>query len=195
MGEKLGYVRASTEEQNEDRQIAALTPHKIDKWYREKRSGKNTDRPQFRAMMDYVREGDTVYVEDLSRLSRSLTDLLQTVKALQEKHVELVSLKESIDTTTAAGRLMLTMIGAINQFERENLLERQAEGIACAKAKGVYKGRKRIQKPAEWAEVFKAYQTRQITGTEAMKRLDLKRNTFYNFVKAEKISVGAENNI
>lgn len=185
----VAYVRASTEEQNEARQIAALTPHKIDKWYREKRSGKNTDRPQFCAMMDYVREGDTVYVEDLSRLSRSLTDLLQTVKALQEKHVELVSLKESIDTTTAAGRLMLTMIGAINQFERENLLERQAEGIACAKAKGVYKGRKRISRPENWSEVYARWKRREISGKEAMKELDLKRNTFYNFVSNEKSAV------
>lgn len=187
----VAYVRASTEEQNEARQIAALTPHKMDKWYQEKRSGKNTDRPQFRAMMDYVREGDTIYVEDLSRLSRSLTDLLQTVKALQEKRVELVSLKESIDTTTAAGRLMLTMIGAINQFERENLLERQAEGIACAKAKGIYKGRKRIERPQNWAGVYARWKRREISGKEAMKELDLKRNTFYNFVKSE--SANAEN--
>jgi len=191
---RVAYVRASTEEQNEARQIAALTPHKIDKWYREKRSGKNTDRPQFRAMMDYVREGDTVYVEDLSRLSRSLTDLLQTVKALQEKHVELVSLKESIDTTTAAGRLMLTMIGAINQFERENLLERQAEGIACAKAKGIYKGRKRIEKPENWAEVYARWKQREITAKQAMKELDLRRNTFYNFVKAENTAEAENNN-
>lgn len=189
MGEKLGYVRASTEEQNEDRQIAALTPRKIDKWFTEKRSGKNTDRPEFQRMMEYVREGDTVYVEDLSRLSRSLTDLLQTVKTLQEKHVELVSLKESIDTTTAAGRLMLTMIGAINQFERENTLERQAEGIACAKAKGVYKGRKRIGRPDNWQDVFTRWRRREITGTEAMREAGLKRNTFYNFVKAEGVSV------
>lgn len=192
---RVAYVRASTIEQNEARQIAALTPHKIDKWYQEKRSGKNTDRPEFQSMMDYVREGDTVYVEDLSRLSRSLTDLLQTVRALQEKHVELVSLKESIDTTTAAGRLMLTMIGAINQFERENLLERQAEGIACAKAKGVYKGRKRIEKPDNWQDVFTRWRRREITGTEAMKKLDLKRNTFYNFLRDEKLSVGAESNM
>lgn len=181
----VAYVRASTEEQNEARQIAALTPHKIDKWYQEKRSGKNIDRPQFCAMMDYVREGDTIYVEDLSRLSRSLTDLLQTVKALQEKHVELVSLKESIDTTTAAGRLMLTMIGAINQFERENLLERQAEGIACAKAKGVYKGRKRIEKPDNWQDVYSKWKRREITGAQAMKETGLKRNTFYSFIKQE----------
>ena len=152
----------------------------------DKCSGKNTDRPQFRAMLEYVREGDTVYIEDFSRLSRSVSDLLQIVNQLQGKHVGLVSLKERIDSTTPQGRLMLTMIGAINEFERANILERQAEGIALAKEKGVYKGRKRITKPDNWAEVYELYRTRQITATDAMVRLDLRRNTFYNFVKQEK---------
>lgn len=182
----VGYVRVSTVEQNEGRQIEALKPHGIDKWFQEKVSGKNTDRPQFKAMLDYIREGDTVYVEDLSRLSRSLTDLLVTVEKLQAQNIKLVSLKESIDTSTAAGRLMIGMIGIINQFELENLLERQAEGIALAKQKGIYKGRKRIEKPPQWDEVFRAYQTRQMTAAAAMKRLNLKRNTFYNFVNMEK---------
>lgn len=181
----VAYVRVSSIEQNEARQIEALKSHSIDKWFQEKISGKNTDRPQFKAMLDYIREGDTVFVEDLSRLSRSLTDLLVTVERLQAQNIKLVSLKESIDTSTAAGRLMIGMIGIINQFERENLLERQAEGIALAKQKGVYKGRKRIQKPAGWAEIYEAYRTRQMTATEAMKRLGLKRNTFYNFIKQE----------
>jgi DNA invertase Pin-like site-specific DNA recombinase len=187
---KIGYVRVSTAEQNEGRQVEALKPHHIDKWYIDKCSGKNTDRPQFRAMLEYIREGDTVYVEDFSRLSRSVSDLLNIVNQLQDKRVGLVSLKERIDSTTPQGRLMLTMIGAINEFERANILERQAEGIALAKQKGVYKGRKRIQKPAGWAEVYEAYRTRQMTATEAMKRLGLKRNTFYNFVKTEAAGYG-----
>lgn len=181
----VGYVRVSTVEQNEGRQVEALKPHHIDKWFREKISGKNTDRPQFRAMLDYVREGDTVYVEDFSRLSRSVADLLRITDDFQRRKIGLVSLKERLDSSTPQGRLMLTMVGAINEFERANILERQAEGIALAKGRGVYKGRKRIQKPAEWAEVYEAYRTRQMTATEAMKRLDLKRNTFYNFVNAE----------
>lgn len=182
---RIGYVRVSTIEQNEGRQVEALKPHGITKWFIDKASGKNTDRPQFRSMLDYIREDDTVYVEDFSRLSRSVADLLRIVTAFQEKHVALVSLKENIDSTTPQGRLMLTMIGAINEFERANILERQAEGIALAKQKGVYKGRKRIEKPEGWAEVYEAYRTRQMTAAEAMKRLNLKRNTFYNFVKAE----------
>lgn len=184
----VGYVRVSTVEQNEGRQVEALKPHGIEKWYIDKASGKNTDRPQFRAMLDYIREGDTVYVEDFSRLSRSVADLLKILESFDAKGIRMVSLKEHIDTHTPQGKLFLTITAAINEFERANILERQAEGIALAKAKGVYKGRKRIQKPAGWAEVYNKWVKREITGAEAMKALDLKRNTFYNFVKAEKLN-------
>jgi DNA invertase Pin-like site-specific DNA recombinase len=81
---------------------------------------------------------------------------------------------------------MVTLIAAINEFERNNLLERQREGIACAKSKGVYKGRKAIQKPAQWQEVYGQYMNRQITANKAMETLGLKRNAFYNFIKQEK---------
>jgi len=182
----VGYVRVSTVEQNEARQIEALKPHGIEKWFVDKASGKNTDRPQFKAMLDYIREGDTVYVEDFSRLSRSVADLLRIVTALQDKHVGLVSLKERIDSTTPQGRLMLTMIGAINEFERANILERQREGVELAKQRGVYKGRKRIERPDNWQEIYTRWKSRQITAKQAMKELDLKRNTFYSFVKAER---------
>lgn len=190
----VGYVRVSTVEQNEGRQVAALKPRGIDKWFTDKCSGKNTDRPQFRAMLDYIREGDTVYVEDFSRLSRSVADLLHIVTALQEKRVGLVSLKERIDSTTPQGRLMLTMIGAINEFERANILERQAEGIALAKQKGIYKGRKRIAKPDNWQDVYTRWKRREITGAQAMQETGLKRNTFYNFVKAENSPCNAQGN-
>lgn len=129
----IAYVRVSTAEQNEARQIEALKKHNIDKWFTEKVSGKNMNRPQLEAMLDYVREGDTVYIHDFSRLARSTKDLLSIVEQLQEKGVHLVSNKENLDTSTPTGKLMLTMIAAINEFERENLLERQREGIAIAK--------------------------------------------------------------
>lgn len=183
----MGYVRVSTVEQNEGRQVAALKPYQIGKWFIDKASGKNTDRPQFKAMLEYIREGDTVYVEDFSRLSRSVSDLLKILESFKARGIRLVSLKENTDTNTPTGELFVTIVAAINQFERRNILERQAEGIALAKQKGVYKGRKRVQKPPQWDEVFRAYQTRQISGTEAMKRLGLKRNTFYNFVNMEKV--------
>ena len=181
-------MRVSTVEQNEGRQIAALSPFQIDKWFTDKASGKNTDRPQFQAMVDYIREGDTVYVEDFSRLSRSVADLLKILEGLEAKGIQMISLKEHIDTHTPQGKLFLTITAAINEFERENTLERQAEGIACAKAKGVYKGRKRIGKPDNWQDVFTRWKSREITANEAMKQLDLKRNTFYNFVRSEKNS-------
>ena len=182
----VGYVRVSTEEQNEGRQVAALKPHQIEKWYIDKASGKNTDRPQLRAMLDYIREGDTVYVEDFSRLSRSVADLLNVLNDFDRRGIRMVSLKERMDTHTPQGKLFVVIVAAINEFERANILERQAEGIALAKSKGVYKGRKRISKPDNWQDVFTRWKSREITGAQAMKEAGLKRNTFYNFVAAEK---------
>jgi DNA invertase Pin-like site-specific DNA recombinase len=182
----IAYVRVSTVEQNEGRQVEALKPHGIEKWFVDKCSGKNIDRPQFRAMLDYIREGDTVFVEDFSRLSRSVADLLRITADFQRRKIGLVSLKERLDTGTPQGRLMLTMIAAINEFERANILERQREGVELAKRRGIYKGRKRIEKPANWQEVYARWKRRELTAKEAMKELDLKRNTFYSFVKAER---------
>ena len=139
---KIGYVRVSTVEQNEARQVEALEKLGVQKIYIEKKSGKNLDRPVLQEMLDFIREGDTVYVHDLSRISRSLADLLELVELLQKKRVHLVSEKESINTETPTGRLFLSIVGAINEFERTNLLERQREGIAIAKREGKFKGRK-----------------------------------------------------
>ncbi|MDL2274157.1 recombinase family protein, partial [Oscillospiraceae bacterium OttesenSCG-928-G22] len=141
---KIAYVRVSTVEQNEARQIENLTKFGIDKWYKEKVSAKDTNRSQFQEMINFAREGDTIYIHDFSRIARSTKDLLDIVEQLTEKGVFLVSTKENIDTTTPTGKLMLTMIGAINEFERTNLLERQREGIAIAVQEGKYKGRKAV---------------------------------------------------
>ena len=190
----VAYVRVSTVEQNEGRQVEALKPHHIDKWFTDKCSGKNTDRPQFKAMLDYIREGDTVFAEDFSRLSRSVADLLKILEDCKRKKIRLVSLKENTDTSTPTGELFVTIVAAINQFERRNILERQAEGIALAKSKGVYKGRKRIQRPDNWSDVYARWKRREITGAQAMKELDLKRNTFYNFVKMENMAAAENSN-
>ena len=139
---KVAYVRVSTAEQNEARQREALDVRDIDKWFVEKISGKNTNRPEFQKMMDWVREGDTIYIHDLSRIARSTKDLLDLLDTLEAKGVALVSDKEAIDTGTATGKLIVTVIAAINEFERANLLERQREGIAIAKREGKYKGRR-----------------------------------------------------
>lgn len=180
----VGYVRVSTVEQNEDRQIAGLEKHKIDKWYMEKVSAKDTNRPQLQAMLDYVREGDTIYIHDFSRLARSTKDLLEIVEMLEAKGVSLVSNKENLDTSTPTGKLMLTMIGAINEFERANLLERQREGIAIAKKKGAYKGRKAIEIDDSRFDVeYQRYMSREINKTELAKRLGVSRPTLDKMIK------------
>ena len=179
----IAYVRVSTVEQNEARQVEALKKHNIEKWFTEKVSAKDTNRPQLQAMLEFARQGDTIYIHDFSRLARSTTDLLQIVEQLQSKGIHLVSNKENIDTSTPTGKLMLTMIGAINEFERTNLKERQAEGIKVAKDKGKYKGRKKIEFPSDWEQVYNQYKHREITGTKAMEQLGLKRNTFYKLIK------------
>lgn len=177
-GQNIAYVRVSTVEQNEARQIEALEKHSIDKWFTEKVSGKNTKRPQLQKMLEFVREGDTIYIHDLSRLARSTKDLLDIVEQLQAKGVHLVSNKENIDTNTPTGKLMLTMIGAIAEFERANMLERQREGIAIAKKAGKYKGRKPVNVDANtFLSQYERYQKREINKGELAKILDVSRPT------------------
>ncbi|MCQ2738621.1 MAG: recombinase family protein [bacterium] len=186
-GKNIAYIRVSTEEQNTESQKNLLyEKYSIDKSYIEKVSGKNTERTELKAMLDFVREGDTIYVRDFSRLARSTKDLLNILELLEKKNVKLVSDKENLDTRTPAGKLMVTMLGAIYEFERANLLERQKDGIAIAKREGKYKGRKKISKPANWQEVYSEWKTRKITAKKACEMLNLKTNTFYNFVKAER---------
>lgn len=153
----------STVEQNEDRQVEALKKYNIERWYIEKVSGKDNNRKALKEMLDFAREDDVIYTLDLSRLSRSVKGLLEIVEKLNEKKIHLVSLKENIDSSTPTGKLMLTMIGAINEFERTNLLERQREGIAIAKKKGVYRGRQpaKISKD-RFDDCYQQYMTRKI---------------------------------
>ena len=180
---KVGYVRVSSIDQNEARQIEALQGLNLYKIYVEKVSAKDTNRPMLQEMLSYTRNGDTVYIKDFSRLARSTKDLLDLVETLQEKGVTLISLKENIDTSTPTGKLMLTMIGAINAFERENLLERQKEGIAIAKAAGKYKGRKAVDKPAEFDAYLHRVFAGELTNEQAMKELSLSRSSYYGFKK------------
>ena len=178
----IGYVRVSTVEQNEERQLKALEPKNIDKWFIDKTSGKNTDRAELKAMLEYVREGDTIYIHDLSRLARNTCDLLKLVSELESKGIKLVSNKESIDTSTPTGKLMLTMIGAIAEFERANLLERQKEGIAIAKAEGKYKGRKSVE-PKDFDKFYEKYLKRELNKTQLAKELNISRPTLDKLIK------------
>lgn len=181
---KVGYVRASMEKQNEARQMKMMEEQKVEKIFIDKRSGKNTDRPDFQAMMAFVREGDTVIVESISRIARNTKDLLSIISSLTEKGVEFVSLKENIDTTTPQGRFMLTVFGALAELEREGLLERQKEGIEIAKAEGKYKGRQPVKvNEAHLRAACARWRAGEITATAAMQEVGLKPNTFYRRVK------------
>ena len=177
---KIKYIRVSTQEQNTARQ--ETDKEQFDKVYIDKASGKNTDRPELKKMMDYVREGDTVVVESYSRIARNTKDLLEIIDRLNKKGVAFISQKEQIDTSTAAGRLMLTIFAGLAQFERECLLERQAEGIAIAKAEGKM-GRPSIEPGKEFAAIVKRWKDGEITAVEAMKAAGMTKTTFYKKVK------------
>ena len=181
---RVFYVCCSTIEQNEARQLKMAEEQNAEKVFVDKASGKNTNRAAFKEMMAFVRAGDTVVVESISRIARNTRDLLSIVSELTEKGVEFVSLKENIDTTTPQGRFMLTVFGALAELERENILERQREGIEIAKSEGKYKGRKPIDyDEAQMKALCKKWRAGEITATAAMKKLGLKPNTFYRRVK------------
>jgi len=181
---RIAYVRVSTVEQNEARQIEALEKYNIEKWYIEKVSGKNTNRPKLKEMLEFARENDVVYIHDFSRLARSTKDLLDIVEYLGNKGVHLVSNKENIDSSTPSGKLMLTMIGAIAEFERENLLERQREGIEIAKREGKFKGGqvKKIDNK-NFEGLYEKYKSREITKVEMAKALNISRPTLDKLLK------------
>lgn len=176
----VAYVRVSAKDQNENRQIEILRKYKIDKWFSEKASAKSmVGREKFVEMMDWIRDGDTVYVTDFSRLARSTKDLLEIVEKFQSMGVSLVSTKENFDTSNSIGKLMLTMMAAINEFERQNLLERQAEGIAIAKKEGKYKGRKKITIP-NIEYYYDQYMNRIKSKSSIARELKISRNTLNN---------------
>lgn len=179
---KIGYIRVSTAEQNTIRQEALLKELGVDEIFIDKASGKNTDRSELKRMLTYVRQGDTVIVESISRFARNTRDLLELIAQLTAKQVEFISKKEAIDTTTPTGRFMLTIFGAVAELEREYILQRQNEGIAIAKEQGKYKGRKPICHP-EFDKVVTRWKAGNMTAVEAMRRLNMKSSTFYRKVR------------
>ena len=177
---KIGYIRVSTEHQETARQQEIMCGYQVDRIFSEKLSGANTDRPQLRAMLDYVREGDTLYVESISRLGRSTKDLLNIIDTLTDKGVTLISHKEKIDTDTPTGKFMLTV-----------LKQRQREGIEIAKAQGKYTGRKTI--PTDWTrfgQLYGEWRAKHITGRDFMRRMDMSANTFYRRVREYELRHG-----
>ena len=179
---KIGYIRVSTQEQNTIRQEALMETLGVDEVYIDRMSGKNTNRPELQKMMEYVRKGDTVIVESISRFARNTRDLLDLVERLTAKGVEFVSKKEAIDTTTPTGKFMLTVFGAVAELEREYILQRQREGITIAREHGKYKGRKALNIP-EFEQVVKSWRSGRITAVEAMRTLHMSKTTFYRKVK------------
>lgn len=178
---KVGFIRVSTEDQNTIRQEILMKQLGVERVYIEIASGKSrTGRPQLEAMMDFVREGDVVVVESISRFARSTRDLLTLVEQFTEKGVGFVSQKESIDTNTPQGKFMLTVFGAMAELEREQTLQRQREGIAAAKAAGKYKGRKPIEiEDSLVKSVHDQWYKREITTSHAVKLLNVSSRTFY----------------
>lgn len=179
---KIGYIRISAVDQNTARQEVLMQELGLDQVFIDCTSGKSADRPELKRMMTFVREGDTVIVESISRFARNTRDILELVEQLTSKKVEFISQKESIDTTTPSGKFMLTIFGAVAELEREYILQRQKEGIAIAKANGVYKGRKPIEHP-EFKAVVSQWKKGNLTAAEAMRKLNMKPSTFYRKVK------------
>ena len=181
---KVFYIRCSTEQQNEARQIKAAEEMKAEKIFLDKASGKNAERKALREMLNFVREGDIVITESISRISRSCKDLLSIIDTLKEKGVEFVSLKENIDTSTPQGKFMLSVFGAMAELERESILQRQREGIECAKAAGKYKGKpkKKIDEN-EFKRLCKEWRAGERTAVSIMNHFSISSQTFYRRVK------------
>lgn len=182
----IGYVRVSTAEQNTGRQFALFEERgiKLDKTYEEKVSGKDVKgRPELKKMLEYVREGDTVYIESISRLARNIMDLLKIVQQLQDKKVDLVSLKETIDTSTPNGKFLLSIFGAMAELERETIKQRQREGINLALAEGRAYGRPEVKTSPTFAKNYKEWKKGNIKSIDFMKLEGLKKTTFYKLVK------------
>lgn len=182
---KVGYVRVSTVEQSDERQKRDLKEAGAARLFIDKLSGKDTNRPALQEMLDFVRTGDSVIVSEYSRLARSTRDLLDIIQTLHDKGVAVMSRKESLDTSTPQGKMMLTVIAGMAEFERTLMLQRQKEGIAIAKEQGKYKGRQKAKKPEQWQEWREQYQTRQITATKLADMCGVSRPIIYRWLKEQ----------
>lgn len=178
---KIGYVRVSTVGQNTARQEELMKQLEVDKVYIDRMSGKNADRPALKEMMNFVRDGDIVVTESISRFARNTKNLLELVEQLHKKNVRYVSQKENIDTQNATGKFILTLFGAIAELERENIIQRQREGIEIAKEQGKYKGRP-AKELKDFEEIYFIWKEGKITATSASRELNVSRSTFYRKV-------------
>lgn len=174
----FGYARVSTESQNLDRQIDALKKYGVNHIYNEKMTGTKRDRPELIKMLDRITEGDTVVIESLSRLGRSTKDLIELTEIFHSKGVNLVSLKEAIDTNTSTGKLLFTLMSAIAQFERDVIADRTREGLNAARARGRTGGRPKTN-PDSVKKAVKLYNTQQYSIKEIQELTGVKKDTLY----------------
>ena len=186
----FGYVRISSITQNDSRQFDALEALKIptSHIYSDKQSGKNTARPGLQQLLEKVGRGDTVIVESVSRFARNTKDLLDLIDRLTAKGVEFVSQKEHIDTSTPTGKFMITVFGAVAELERGYLLQRQDEGIAAAKARGIRFGRPIIKPPENFAALVKQWERGKLPIAEVLAQTGLKEATFYRRLREHRLS-------
>lgn len=195
---KFAYIRVSTEDQSFDRQMQVFKEHGItidkDRIKTEKQSGKNvTGRDVLLKLLETLENGDILYVTEFSRLARSVQDLLNIVDQLNKKGVQIISLKEQFDTNTKNGRFVLTVLGAVDEFERSIIRERQAEGIRAAREKGIYLGRKKIVRK-DFCFWYKRWINREVTATTICRTLEISRNTFYRMVREYELNHNIDRN-
>lgn len=184
----IAYIRVSSIDQNEERQIECIkSKYNIDKWYIDKCSGKDTNRPKLQELLQFVRCGDVVIVHEFSRLARNTQDLLNLVKEFKERDITLISNKDNIDTSTAIGEFMLTVIGAINQLERQQIRERQLEGIKIAKEQ--HKFDKKPIKASTLARYIDMIDSKEITKVKASKELNVSRVTLDRLIREFRESI------
>lgn len=190
---KIGYIRVSSMDQHTDRQEVALNQIGVEKYFIEKISGKDMQRPKLQELLDFIREDDIVFIESISRLARNTRDLLELVEVItKEKKAQLVSLKEQIDTSTPTGKFMLTVFGAVAQLERDYIKQRQREGIDIALLNGTPYGRPKIEIDEEFIKVYNQWKKDELTAVKAMQLLNLKRSTFYRRVKEYEYSTNRD---
>lgn len=189
----VAYIRVSSQQQDLGRQKYLFSERniKIDKIFEEKISGKNMNRPEFKQMMDWIREGDVLYIESFSRLARNTRDLLDIVEKLKNKSVKLVSLKENFDTATPQGKLMLSLFASLYEFERECMLERQKESYEARRSAGLPVGRPKIKISKTFKKNYErwAADPKTYTATKFMQDEKLSRTAFYRLLNEYKESI------
>lgn len=181
-GKRIGYIRVSTLDQNHERQLEGI---KLDKVFIDKASGKDTDRPELAEMLNYVRDGDVIIVHSMDRLARNLDDLRRLVKNLTEQKIKIEFIKENLVFTgeeAPISKLLLSVMGAFAEFERALIRERQREGIALAKQRGVYRGRKKSLSDLEVADLRKRVKD-GVKKTQVAKDFGISRETLYQYLR------------